>query len=69
MRKAAEELFDRAIKDGWDNSRGGLYYTFDHETSQPIDTNKYYWAMAEMIAAAGLLCEDINHTHNHKYYQ
>ena len=31
-----------------------MFYTFDSK-GKVLDTKKYYWALAEMIAAAGLL--------------
>lgn len=49
----ARELFNSATAVGWDAERGGLFYTLSADGV--IDGNKYYWAVAEMIAAAGLL--------------
>jgi len=54
MLPAAELLFRTACECGWDKERGGVYYTFDDE-GLPLDKDKYYWALAEMIASAGLL--------------
>ena len=51
---AAELLFETACAYGWDKERGGAFYTFD-SNGKVLDTNKYYWALVEMIAAAGLL--------------
>jgi len=54
MLPAAELIFKTACKHGWDHGNGGVYYTVDG-AGHVLDRNKYYWALAEMIAAAGLL--------------
>ena len=62
MLPTAERLFERATQDGWDAQRGGLVYLVQlsadgsgGSTATWRDGNKYYWALAEMIGAAGLL--------------
>ena len=60
MVPTARLLFDTAIMHGWDDTpgSGGAFYTYSVDgegKGKVLDTNKYYWALAEMIAAAGLL--------------
>lgn len=52
----AEELFAVAIEHGWDDERGGYYYTFDRD-GDPIVDDKYGWPVAEGIGAAAALYE------------
>ena len=52
----AERIFDVGCEHGWDPERGGLYYAFGAD-GEALDKNKYYWALAEMLAAAGLLAK------------
>ena len=54
MLPRARELFGLVVGQGWDEKLGGLAYLVD-ETGTIRDGNKYYWALAEGIAAAGLL--------------
>jgi mannose/cellobiose epimerase-like protein (N-acyl-D-glucosamine 2-epimerase family) len=57
MLETAKTLFTEAVKYGWAEN-GGLVYlvekSADGET-KVRDGNKYYWALAEMIGASGLL--------------
>ena len=58
MVPTAKRLFERATVDGWDAAHGGLVYLVQLEPDGRTswrDDNKYYWALAEMIGAAGLL--------------
>jgi len=52
----ARDLFDRATAAAWDDERGGLYYTFDRDGEIVMD-EKFYWVMAEGLAAAALLAD------------
>jgi mannose/cellobiose epimerase-like protein (N-acyl-D-glucosamine 2-epimerase family) len=52
----ARELFDRAMRHGWDSENGGLIYGWDLE-GRPYDSDKYHWVQAESLAAAALLAE------------
>jgi len=61
----AQQLFDTAIKFGWDHSRGGFYYCCNPETLIPCDTEKYYWILAEAIITAALLG---TRTQDNKYW-
>lgn len=49
--KRAAELFDVAMKKGWDEEHGGLVYGFAPD-GQFADTHKYFWVHAEAFAAA-----------------
>jgi mannose/cellobiose epimerase-like protein (N-acyl-D-glucosamine 2-epimerase family) len=51
----ATELFATAL-DGWDDDRGGFYYTVD-EDGEPVVEDTYGWAVAEGIGAAAALAE------------
>ena len=48
------ELFDVAMKMGWDAQFGGLYYGVDPD-GNVCDSDKYFWVQAESFAAAALL--------------
>ncbi len=52
----ASELFEAAVTHGWDDQRGGLYYSVDLEC-EPVVTEKYSWEVAEAIGAAIALYE------------
>jgi mannose/cellobiose epimerase-like protein (N-acyl-D-glucosamine 2-epimerase family) len=52
----ARELFDAAMKYGWDREHGGLIYGFEL-SGEPCDQDKYFWVQAESIAAAALLAD------------
>jgi mannose/cellobiose epimerase-like protein (N-acyl-D-glucosamine 2-epimerase family) len=52
----AVELFDAAIDHGWDDDRGGFYYSFDLDRD-PLVTEKYSWEVAEAIGAAAALAD------------
>ena len=53
--ETAESLFAVAVDCGWDRAGGGGFcYTFGSDGGV-LDRNKYYWALAEGLAAAGLL--------------
>jgi mannose/cellobiose epimerase-like protein (N-acyl-D-glucosamine 2-epimerase family) len=52
----ARELFDAAMKYGWDDVHGGLIYGYDL-SGEPCDYDKYFWVQAESIAAAALLAD------------
>ena len=62
--KRAMDLFDRAMKYGWDEEYGGLIYGYDLQ-GEPCDQDKYFWVQAESIAAAALLAD---RTNDHRYW-
>jgi mannose/cellobiose epimerase-like protein (N-acyl-D-glucosamine 2-epimerase family) len=51
---SAEQLFDQAVRDGWDPVRGGFAYTVDW-TGVPVEPRRFHWVAAEAVAAAGVL--------------
>ncbi len=61
----AIELFDPAMRDGWDEQYGGLIYGYDLE-GEAYDLDKYFWVQAESLAAAALLAD---RTGNAVYWQ
>lgn len=50
----AKQLFDTAMRYGWDEENGGLIYGYDLE-GRAVFRDKYFWVQAESIAAAALL--------------
>lgn len=50
----AESLFETALANSWDNSLGGINYSFD-PGGKILDTDRYYWVFAETFAAAAML--------------
>jgi len=52
----ARGLFDRTVGVAWDDEteNGGLIYTFDRD-GNVVDDDRYYWVLAEALAAAALL--------------
>lgn len=54
MLEQARSLFDIAVAKSWDEKRGGMHYTFAPD-GHILDTDRYYWVMAETFAAAALL--------------
>ncbi|EYD72555.1 AGE family epimerase/isomerase [Limimaricola hongkongensis] len=56
MPEAARALFDRAVTDGWDTDKGGLYYTLGWD-DRPAIAERYWWPVCEGIGAAHALSE------------
>jgi sulfoquinovose isomerase len=54
MIEAAQQLFRSAVNRGWDEARGGFYYTLDFSNA-PIITHKIWWPVTEAIGAAAYL--------------
>lgn len=54
MLERARDLFDIALAKSWDDQRGGMHYTFTPD-GDILDTDRYYWVLAETFAAAALL--------------
>ncbi|GLS03115.1 N-acylglucosamine 2-epimerase [Chitiniphilus shinanonensis] len=63
----ARELFDAAVRDGWDTAHGGLIYGYDLE-GRPYDEDKYFWVQAESLAAAALLAARTGDEHYWTWY-
>lgn len=54
MINRAEQLFKAAMKYGWDEQHGGLFYGFAPDKSI-CDDDKYFWVQCESFAAAAML--------------
>lgn len=56
MLPTAKHLFDIAMQKCWDHDdgRGGMHYTFAPD-GRILDTDRYFWVIAEAFAAAALL--------------
>ncbi len=54
MLERAQNLFEVALAKSWDEERGGMHYTFAPD-GRILDTDRYYWVLAETFAAAALL--------------
>ena len=52
--EAAQKLFRSAVERGWDNEKGGFYYTLDFD-NRPALTHKIWWPATEAIGAASFL--------------
>jgi mannose/cellobiose epimerase-like protein (N-acyl-D-glucosamine 2-epimerase family) len=52
--EAAEALVARAVADGWDRARGGLWYTVDWD-GRPVNSDHYWWPVAEGIQTCATL--------------
>ena len=52
----ARHLFDYTFDIAWDETRGGIYYTFDRD-GEVLINKKFYWVMAEAFSAAALLAD------------
>ena len=54
MLDRARFLFTTALERSWDHERGGMHYTFG-PAGEILDTDRYYWVLAETIAASAAL--------------
>jgi sulfoquinovose isomerase len=54
MAEAAQGLFLRTCEIGWDQAKGGFYYTLGWD-DRPDRTDRFWWPLAEGIAAASVL--------------
>jgi mannose/cellobiose epimerase-like protein (N-acyl-D-glucosamine 2-epimerase family) len=52
--KAAGKLFEQAVAQGWDDERGGLYYTLEYDGA-PRVRDRLWWPICEGIGAAHFL--------------
>ena len=50
----AQQLFDVAVQKSWQPQGGGMIYTFAPDGSL-LDRDRYYWVIAETLAASALL--------------
>lgn len=51
MQESAATMFDQAVEEAWDTSRGGFIFTVDR-TGNPVIRDRYHWVIAEAIGAA-----------------
>ncbi|MCY3660164.1 MAG: AGE family epimerase/isomerase [Caldilineaceae bacterium] len=54
MLERARLLFDAAVDRCWDHEGGGMHYTFAPD-GRILDSDRYYWVLSEVFAAAALL--------------
>lgn len=54
MLERAQHLFNSALDKCWDYQKEGMHYSFTPD-GQILDTDRYYWVLAETTAAAALL--------------
>ena len=54
---AARRLFGQAVAQGWDSSRGGLYYTTEYDGA-PRVRDRLWWPLCEGVGAAHFLGAD-----------
>lgn len=54
MAEVARRLFRTTVSDGWDEDKGGFYYTLDWE-GRPRIRDRYWWPCCEGIGAAHFL--------------
>lgn len=52
--EAAEQLFERAVDDGWDAACGGLVYSADFDGAT-VNPHRMHWTLAEGLGAAAML--------------
>jgi len=52
--EASRNLFDSAVRDGWDTQNGGFYYTLEWDGT-PRVRDRYWWPCCEGIGAAYFL--------------
>ncbi len=67
MPERARHLFDVALAKSWDDRRGGMHYTFAPD-GRILDTDRYYWVLAEAFAAAALLALRTGENHYWTWY-
>ena len=54
MLTRAQSLFEVALDKSWDHKHGGMIYSFAPD-DRILDTDRYYWVLAETFAAAASL--------------
>ncbi len=68
MPDAAKSLFSQSIALGWDDDKGGFFYTLDWE-DKPAKRNKLWWPACEGAAAAHFLNEHLPSDYHEEYYR
>ncbi|MBK1813376.1 AGE family epimerase/isomerase [Clostridium sp. YIM B02505] len=57
MSQKAEYLYNTTMSKAVDNEYGGIFYSISKK-GLPIDTDKYFWVVAETLGASALLASD-----------
>ena len=52
--ECSKALFQQAVSDGWDESKGGFYYTLDWD-GNPLVRDRYWWPCCEGVGASAFL--------------
>jgi sulfoquinovose isomerase len=65
---AARELFAAAVRDGWDDQRGGLAYSVDVD-GNVVNAARMHWAMAEAVGAAVYLARQTGDAEYEGWYR
>ncbi|MFD2141528.1 AGE family epimerase/isomerase [Ancylobacter oerskovii] len=65
---AAKNLFAQSIALGWDNERGGFFYTLDWN-DRPDKRHKLWWPVCEGAGAAHFLNEHLPSDFHEEYYR
>jgi sulfoquinovose isomerase len=52
--RCSQALFAQAVADGWDNEKGGFFYTLDWD-GRPLIRDRYWWPCCEGVGAAAFL--------------
>jgi sulfoquinovose isomerase len=68
MKPAAQALFAQAASLGWDQQRGGFFYTLDWN-DRPAMRHKLWWPMAEGAGAASFLVDHAPSQHHENWYR
>lgn len=68
MLEAGEQLFARAMADGWDKAHGGLFYTLDWNDT-PDKRMKLWWPLCEAAGAAHFLNQHVPSTIHEEAYR
>jgi sulfoquinovose isomerase len=68
MLDAAVRLFRKGVDEGWDDRGGGLVYTVDFD-GRPLNRERYWWPVAEAIAAAAYLERETRDPYYERWYR
>lgn len=68
MPDAARSLFSQSIALGWDDDKGGFFYTLDWD-DKPAKRNKLWWPACEGAGAAHFLNEHLPSDYHEEHYR
>ncbi|CCM76927.1 AGE family epimerase/isomerase [Rhizobium mesoamericanum] len=68
MPDAAKSLFSQSIALGWDDDKGGFFYTLDWQ-DRPSKRNKLWWPACEGAGAAHFLNEHLPSDYHEEHYR